>query len=348
MSVHGILITFSDFDQWLPIPRSRLKHWLIGDVEQYFARKDGGRKGNFSHFFFEDIESQMPSVYEAVIKAKGQKLKILVQGHGRADKDFITNNGHSAIRNIEDLGSLLVKVLQHRGTGPLNSDQTVVVMLACLFGRSQDADWKKSNAWKLHKYLKDHGVFVELTARTEFMAPNPHGVNLAVRDPQGSTRSDFKVDIYDARDKQKKKVSYSKIICKYEGAAPVIQLVDYSGGQKQKKSEDELFARKIGWLHYALDEIHGRAADDVASNKNHELLINTLYAYTMLSEVGTGQYDPEYLYSLLSHLAGVLPGKPEPKPATQLPREWATIRPIQNDHETTSFLTGILGRYPRA
>lgn len=346
MSVHGILITFSDFDKWLPIPRTIRRHNLIDDVQQYFARKGGEREDNFTYFFFEEIEAKMPLVYEAVLKAKGQKLMILVQGHGRADEDFITSNDRSVSRNIEALGSLLVKVLQHRGTGPLNSDQTVVVMLACLFGRSHDADWKKSNAWKLHNYLKEHGVFVELTARTELMAPNPHGVNLAVRDPQGSTRSDLKVEIFDARSRQKK-VSYSKIVCKYESGTPVIKLLDYTGDQKQKKSEDELFARKIGWLHYALDEIHGRAADDVATNRNHELLINTLSAYTMLSEVRTGQYDPEYLYSLLSYLAGNLPQKPpQPQGAKSLPPGWTTIGPV-GDQETRGFLNGILGKYPR-
>lgn len=327
MPTYGILISFSDLldERQLEMFWER-EHDKPPVRELTFATfeevGDGIIRDPASQ---EAIHPMIQTVRRAGIE--GEKLKILLQGHGLPQWPFIADNTYATCpgrrtpdrtRNIPQLAVLLKNILEMGGRKcrePADAQNTMVVMLACTFGRSLTGKPEGSNAWELHKQLRQRGVFVELAARTEFISATPQGTALAVnKNPMAREpgRGDLS-NIY--RGYGSRKPSYTRIVCKYESGQPVVKTWEYTWrGKKIEHSSEDPAVKRVLWLHNAVEEIYAYINSLTPGDNSGQYLERAICAYTTLYEVETMSYDPERLYKLLCFLAGV-PGATYPLPA---------------------------------
>lgn len=308
MPTHIIVISWSDFGA------TRQAHWDY--------RKRVGRPGKVQQpvtvAMFDTLETpgELARVRQAVLDATGHKLKILLHGHGNAHVDFIcSEQAHNhpgrmpaatEMRDLNQLADAVNSMLNgRRARAPGEASDTVVVMISCLFGRSNTGNLQDSSAWKLHRKLQDRGVFVELVARTEAIVSSNHGLDM-------KSRAADIVNIHArpgvaATEHHRSKVPYSKVRCKYDMGTAAICMWDYAGAEHGPL--DVRVQREL-WLYKALEDIH-RHATDTRGNENHNRLINAVYVYTMLEEYFDDR-DPDYFCQLLRYLNGRVNAKPWP------------------------------------
>lgn len=386
LPTHGIVIGFENILLSTDLHDDTVyRDYKHREQNQYFLHKEE-KYTRLTVASFEGMAAPRPNeefdkVCRAVQQAGGDKLKIFLLGHGLADREFIFSETYKASedhaakkRTIPQLAGLVKDIVGQRCNSPLQADNTRVVMLACVFGRSLTGDLKGSNAWKLHEHLKKSKVFVELVARTEYIALTVGGLFLAVNpDPRDREPSSGSLQTVG----RGRNVSYAKVVCKYDKGNPVIKLCD---DERREHGTNEVEVKRVAWFQEALHRIVNYATDE--KNINHVYLRNAVNAYMSLVEIRRKHNDHEYLYQLLCYLAGRLPEKPLPDgyhpvqavsshsplmgafyeghnqaSAAKMPRELSDdlIRPIKHrkggphvlDPNTKSFLKGLISDYPK-
>ena len=155
--------------------------------------------------------------------------------------------------------------------------------------------------WRLHQYLYNESIFVNLNARVRYYVSRlGFGVEMAVKD----YRNDGGIRTM-SRFTGTREIPYSRITCTFdETGKPVVRGVDYSRGIKDMHNESELPMKKISWMYFALDNSYAYAA-----GKHDQVLINALDVYS-INEAATGRHNPDYLYQILEYLAGELKHRP--------------------------------------
>ena len=290
MPTHYIMISFDDFGN------SRDKY------RNYLSNKAGINNGAYTLVTFEELETNPGKLKArlAVQNSAGNKLKLLLHGHGDGVHDSIHNDGHTASRNGDQLAVLIAKILKGSGraASAANASETLVVMLSCLYGTAQHSDLKQSNAWKLHGKLKANAVFVELNARTEIVVQSKIGIEQ--KKFITSIATNVALSTITGR-----KIPFGKVLCSYATAFPhnrEIHLIDSVG--QQKIAHDSLTARRLIWT---LDTLSALVlyANDSLNNANHKRVLAAVFTYDQAQIMRPNQdHDPEFLKQILQYLAG--------------------------------------------
>jgi hypothetical protein len=196
-----------------------------------------------------------------------EKLKIYISGHGRTGIQYITDNDGAQQQSVEGLAALLECALNARATSMGASENTEVNMFSCSFGRTPDGGLAKCPAVRLHKMLAAKEVYVDLVARTEWLAAKPSGrVTMSPQHRQIDALEYIKY-LQDGQ-KQKaltmapvveswkrRKTQFTKIRCTYRSGAAVVLIRDYDKGAGIHINSESLQGRCILWADNVINEL---------------------------------------------------------------------------------------------
>jgi hypothetical protein len=238
MATHAILVTYKDMES--------------GVLPEFISRATQKYGALFTRLYF-DSGTLKGKLYFAVRGVPvTDKLKIYISGHGGTGIDYIMNDAQNQKQTLEDLAKLLSFALRERATSPAACADTEVNMISCLFGRTPDGRMDTSPAAKLHRELATWHVYVNLVARTESVVATKKGVqtisaiNYYVYEPFVEKNQRYKYF--------KPKVPYTKILCTYNGNAPVVSLRELDTGPDRYIEADSPAGQRSLWADYVVNE----------------------------------------------------------------------------------------------
>jgi hypothetical protein len=338
MPTHYIMLSFQDFGTSRDAYRD------------YLNQKALAAGGAYTVATFEELADNlgMSRVKFAIRKAQGNKLKLLLHGHGDGVHDSISNDGSTASKSADELTTLVRTLLQGRAATAATAPSTAVIMLSCLYGRAQGGDLKRSNAWALHRKLQAAGVYVELVARTE----------LVVQSGTGIQQSTHLRHLMNQAASGARKLPFGKVRCFYGGAAytPELELVD-SIGAASVASTSTAAARQV-WALSTIGALLSHA-NNPSQKANHREIHNALVAYDTVQDLRVSHdHDPPFLKQILEYLSGRSATVPLPAGYGATP-VFVSSRLTQIKHRsigffgyhsaeplTTQELVRLLGTYP--
>jgi hypothetical protein len=260
MITHAILITYRDLEQ----QNTELINKAI--------KKYGDR---FKQLYFDSGLLVRYLILEVREIPQTDRLKIYISGHGGTGIQYITANDRIRKQTVEDLAIVLAYGLAERHTSPQTSANTEVNMFSCFFGRTPDGGLDGCPAVRLHKMLAAKRVYVDLVARTEWLAAKPSGrvtmsprhlyidglkyrkhLEDAEREEIDTLQEWHKEQASNMKPEswKRRKTQFTKIRCTYQGHSPVVGIRDYQGEELYINSED-LPARRILWADNVINQL---------------------------------------------------------------------------------------------
>jgi hypothetical protein len=294
MPTHAILINYRDMEE-------QIKELIDKAARKYYS---------FQQFYFDSVFLDVLLRHAVRDTPADHKLKIFISGHGGTGQQYITANDRVRKQTVEDLAGLLCFALRsQRATSRANSENTEVNMVSCLFGRISSAGLAECPAVLLHRELCSWQVYVDLVARTEYVAARATGrVTMSLRHGkidklkydklfQETSKLDPNdyVDDYHRRKNlaemqqmvkswQRHQAQFTKIRCTYRNDAAVVLIRDY------KKEADDIHinsesreGRRILWADNVINElvkyITPPSGQTEVTDARHKTLYQTLEWY---------------------------------------------------------------------
>ena len=297
MPAHAILITYRDMEKQMSelVKKATLKYTSFKQL--YF---DSGYQLSFSLRYVVD---RIP---------KKDKLKIYISGHGGTGIQYITAEDRVRKQTVGDLAVLLADGLINRATSMGDSANTEVNMASCLFGRISSAGLAECPAVRLHAALATKEVYVDLVARTEYVAAKDIGrVTMSLRHRnidqlkidklvrEGRKDELTYEDLATVRSWVRQKTKFTKVRCTYRSGAPVVLIRDYDKGGDVHINSDSTEGRRILWADNVINElveyITPPSGQTKVTDARHKILYRTVEVYDEMR-------DPDALFKLLRAL----------------------------------------------
>jgi len=208
----------------------------------------------------------LPTRLRSIVPANlAERVKLYISGHGGTGHDFITDDTQVQRQTVDQLASLLKKVLDHRATVPEQCARTQINMVSCLFARSPDSAAHTSPAAKLHRKLLDNHIYVDLVGRTEAITSLLQGrATISEYDRRITLLSYEKHPTF-----YRAKVSYTKVLHTVRNGAQVIMRRNYDNDDDPYIDNASPEGKQLLWAERAVDRIfefvkldgEGNAAD---------------------------------------------------------------------------------------
>jgi hypothetical protein len=340
MPAHAILITYRDLEY----------------QNTELVSKATSKYASFKQLYFDSGYQLSLSLRYVVDRIpKKDRLKIFISGHGGTGVQYITANDGVRKQTVGDLAALLESALGARAASRGASDNTEVNMFSCSFGLTPDGGLDGIPAVRLHRMLAAKGVYVDLVARTEWLAAKPRGrvtmsplhrkidtleynkyLEMSKDDDVGEHYAEKVNQMYPIVERWKRpKTQFTKIRCTFLEAdgSPVVGIRDWKGQEGPYINSMDLQGRRILWadnvINQLVEYITPPDGQTEVTDERHKKLYETVKYYDE-------ERDPVRLEGRLGRLK------------TDFSTHRKTFHWPGSTPKTAGVITKLLDEYPRS